>query len=112
MNIKDFSETNRVEQKQTQSQKSNVKDKFEQIKDTPEFKQVENDYGEFIQDFVNNYSNMNEGELMQEMLRLVAQKKAEGTFNPQQIRELAEVVVPLLDSEQRAKMYNLLNYLD
>ncbi|MBO5103004.1 MAG: hypothetical protein J6C13_02820 [Clostridia bacterium] len=112
MNIKDFSETNRVEQKQTQSKNSNVKDKFEQIKDTPEFKQVENEYGDFIKDFVDNYSNMSESELMQEMLRLVAQKKAEGDFNPQQIRELAEVVAPLLDPEQRAKMYNLLNYLD
>ena len=62
MNIKDFSETNRVEQKQTQSKNSNVKDKFEQIKDTPEFKQVENEYGDFIKDFVDNYSNMSEYE--------------------------------------------------
>ncbi len=110
MDIKDFSKTrNCAGDAQVNNE---IKDKFEKIKETPEFKQVEADYGDFVQDFVNNYGNMSEAELMQEMFKLIQQKKAEGTFDAQKIRELAQVVAPMLDDEQRAKMYNLLNYLD
>lgn len=96
MSIKDFS----------------VDDNVSNITDSEEFKQVENDYGDLVKDFVSKYGEMNEAELMSEMLRLVAQKKREGTFDVQKIKEVAEQVAPLLEPEQRAKMYNLLNFLD
>lgn len=110
MDIKDFSKTQSGSN--SQINKDEIKSKYEQIKETPEFKQVEADYGEFVQDFINNYGDMSEAELMQEMFKLIQQKKAEGTFDAQKIRDLAQVVAPMLDAEQRAKMFNLLNYLD
>ena len=58
------------------------------------------------------YEKFGEFNSVEELNEAAAGLKAEGDFNPQQIRELAEVVAPLLDPEQRAKMYNLLNYLD
>lgn len=97
MSIRDFSADN-----------ANLDD----ITDSEEFKQVENDYGDLVKDFVSKYGEMSEAELMSEMLRLVAQKKKEGTFDAEKIKQVASQVAPLLEPEQRAKMYNLLNFLD
>lgn len=102
MNIKDFSQNTYTEDKKT----------FEDIKNTKEFKDLEQDYGDVVRDFVDNYSQKSEPELMQELLRLIAEKKREGTFDIQKLRDMAELIAPMLEEEQRAKMFNLLNYLD
>jgi len=105
MNISDF--------KSTKIDAGSIKNEdLEELKKSPEFQRVERDYGEVIQDFINNYANLSEPELMQEMLRLIAQKKQEGTFDPNALRDVAKVVAPMLDDEARAKMYTLLNFLD
>ncbi len=65
-----------------------------------------------MEDFINNYAGKSEPELMQEMLRLIAIKKKEGTFDAQKLRDLAKVVAPMLDDEAKAKMFGLLNFLD
>ena len=111
MNLKDFGANANQKEKAEDSKKS-VKDKFQEIKDTPEFKQVENEYGDFVKDFVNDYANRSEAELMQELLKLISQKKAEGTFDASKIKQLAEVIRPMLDEEQQSKMSNLLTLLD
>ena len=66
----------------------------------------------YFEEFVSKYGEMSEAELMSEMLKLVAEKKKDGTFDAEQIKLVAEQVAPLLDDEQRGKMYNLLKFLD
>ncbi len=105
MNISDY--------KSTKIDAESIKNEdLEELKKSPEFQRVERDYGDVIQDFINNYANLSEPELMQEMLRLIAKKKQEGTFDPNTLRDVAKVVAPMLDDEARAKMYTLLNFLD
>ncbi len=105
MNIKDYKSTEINEE-------SISKDDFEELKKTKEFQEIEQDYGDFVEDFINNYAGKSEPELMQEMLRLIAIKKKEGTFDAQKLRDLAKVVAPMLDDEAKAKMFGLLNFLD
>ena len=105
MNIKDYKSTVDKEENITQ-------DDFEELKKSKEFQDIERDYGDVVEDFINNYADKSEPELMQDLLRLIAQKKKEGTFDAQKLRDLAKVVAPMLDDEARAKMYSLLNFLD
>lgn len=111
MNIKDFGYQNPTNPTKNDDN-PNKKYDFEEIKKTKEFKAVEDEYGDFVKDFLNNYSQKSESELIQEILKLIAQKKAEGTFDADKIKQLAKVIEPLLDDEQKAKMYTLLKYLD
>lgn len=105
MDIKDY-KSNKI------NDESISKDDLEEIKKSKEFQDIEKDYGGVVEDFINNYADKSEPELMQDLLRLIAQKKKEGTFDAQKLRDLAKVVAPMLDDETRAKMYNLLNFLD
>ncbi|MBQ7977113.1 MAG: hypothetical protein IJ301_00735 [Clostridia bacterium] len=91
---------------------SNPNENFEEITNSEEFEQVQNQYGDLVEEFVSKYGEMSEAELMSEMLKLVAEKKKDGTFDAEQIKLVAEQVAPLLDDEQRGKMYNLLKFLD
>ena len=106
MDIRQFSNENPIKEEKT------IKEKFEQIKQTNEFKQVQNDYTDVIEDFIENYSNRSEEELISQMLKLIAQKKAEGTFDAEQIKNLANTIAPLLTEEQREKMHSLLRFLN
>ncbi len=103
MNIREFSSQDTYKKEQPN---------FEEIKNSKQFKEIEKDYGDVVQDFINNYSNKSEPELIQDLLKLIAEKKRDGTFDIQKLRDMAEVLAPMLDEEQRAKMYNLLNFLD
>lgn len=110
MNIKDFCENSK--KKVEHKEKIVSKDNLEEITQTEEFKKVENEYGDFVQDFVSKYGEMEEQDLMSEMLKLVAEKKAEGTFDADKIKQVATQIAPLMNDEQRNKMNNLLKYLD
>ena len=133
MNIKDFSSQYNSGEKKNKTEKethkndnnSNNENKthkndyinkdtqnFEKIIETDEFKQVESEYGDTVRDFLSKYGEMEEGELLAEMLGLIAEKKAEGTFDAEKIKALATQIAPLLNSEQQEKMYSLLKYLD
>ena len=133
MNIKDFSSQYNTNDKKGKTEKenkngektnmepetnkkdyinSNTNADFEKIIETDEFKQVENEYGDTVRDFLSKYGEMEENELLAEMLRLIAEKKAEGTFDAEKIKALATQIAPLLNAEQQEKMYNLLKYLD
>lgn len=105
MNIKDYKST------QTEEEKTSKSD-FEELKNSQEFKDIEREYGSVVEDFINNYASKSEPELIQDLLRLIAEKKKDGTFDAKKLRDLAEMIAPMLDDEMRAKMYNLLNFLD
>ncbi len=75
-------------------------------------KKTEEDYSDLIDLFMSKYGTMSEDELIQEMLKLINEKKKNGTFDARKIRDLASKVAPFLTDEQIAKMYQLLNYLD
>ena len=96
--IKDFAKQNR-DRKQSEIREEDLK-------------KTQDDYSDLIQLFMNNYGRMSEDELISEMLKLIQQKKAEGTFDGKKIRELAERVAPFLNDEQRSEMYDMMNYLD
>ncbi len=110
MNIKDFSANETKIDNQQQNKK--IPKNIEEITETDDFKKVENEYGDFIQDFVSKYGQMEEQDLLTEMLKLIAEKKAEGDFDAEKIKQIANQIAPLLEPEQQEKMYNLLKYLD
>jgi len=85
---------------------------IEKIKQSEEFHSVESEYSDLIEKFLLNYGKMSEEELMAEMLKIVAEKKKNGTFDANKVRTLADVLTPFLNNEQVAKMKNLLNFLE
>ncbi len=105
MNIRDFNKEN--EDKSEKQEKVS----FDDIKETKEFKDLEKDYGSVVEDFVNNYADKSEPELIQDLLKLIAEKKREGTFDVEKLKNMADLIAPMLEPEQREKMYNLLNFL-
>ena len=101
MDIKDFAKT--------ELPKNENENEFKEKKTMEETKE---EYDDLVTEFVKRYGNMEEDQLLKEMFKLIQQKKKEGTFDANQIRKAAEQIAPLLTDEQRAKMYQLLNYLD
>lgn len=77
-----------------------------------DLKKTQDDYSDLIELFMSKYGTLSEDELIAEMLKLIQQKKANGTFDGRKLRELAERVAPFLTPEQRSKMYDMMNYLD
>jgi len=104
MNLKDFAKQDVHSTTKEEKQKTNIPP--EQIVKTSE------DYGDLVQEFMKRYGHMDEQQMMSELFKLIQQKKSEGTFDAEQIRKAATQIAPLLDENQRAYMYNLLNFLD
>ena len=65
-------------------------------------------YGTQVEELINKFQNLSEPELITELFKLINQKKQNGTFNPQEIDNIAKIISPLLTDEQRDKMNNLL----
>lgn len=65
-------------------------------------------YGTQVEDLINKFQTMSEPELITELFKLINEKKQNGTFNPQEIDNIANIIYPLLTPEQRDKMKNLL----
>jgi len=104
MNLKDFAKQEANKTNKETSQKPDI---------TPEkLKQTSNDYSDLVQEFMKRYGHMDQQQMMSELFKLIQQKKADGTFDAEQIRKAATQIAPLLDETQRAYMYNLLNFLD
>lgn len=74
-------------------------------------KETQDNYSDLIELFLSKYGNMSEDELIAEMLKLINQKKQEGTYNPEELKMLASRVKPFLNAEQTEKMEDLLKYL-
>jgi len=92
--------------------KETIKENLKQDIPDEALKKTQDDYNDLIELFLSKYGKMSEDELVQEMLKLIAEKKANGTFDAKKIKDLATRVAPMLTDEQRAKMYDMLNYLD
>lgn len=104
MNLKDFAK---------QDTGKNTTEKPQKPQITPEnLKEASNDYADLVQEFMKRYGHMDQQQMMNELFKLIQQKKADGTFDAEQIRKAATHIAPLLDEEQRAYMYSLLNFLD
>lgn len=91
MDIKDYSKTK-------------IEPKIEDEK----LKKVSVDYGDLVQEFMKRYGKMDEKQMMDEMFKLVEQKKKDGTFDILQIQQLTQVVKPFLSFEQQRYMEELL----
>ena len=91
--------------------KNNNQQRSSEIKEE-DLKKTQDDYSDLIELFMSKYGTLSEDELIAEMLKLIQQKKANGTFDGKKLRELAERVAPFLTPEQRSKMYDMMNYLD
>ena len=91
--------------------KNNNQQRSSEIKEE-DLKKTQDDYSDLIELFMTKYGTLTEDELIAEMLKLIQQKKANGTFDGKKLRELAERVSPFLTPEQRSKMYDMMNYLD
>lgn len=76
-----------------------------------ELNKTRQDYGDLIDLFLSKYGEMDEDQLIEEMLKLIEKKKQQGTYDKQQILELASKVAPFLNAEQRAKMEDLLKII-
>ena len=76
-----------------------------------ELNKTRQDYGDLIDLFLGKYGEMDEDQLIEEMLKLIEKKKQQGTYDKQQILELASKVAPFLNAEQRAKMEDLLKII-
>ena len=100
MNITDYAST-----------QNKLTDSVEKISKTEEFKSVENDYSDLVEKFLANFGKMSEEELLAEILKIVAEKKKDGSFDREKIKSIVEKIAPLLNDEQRAKMKNLLNFV-
>ena len=69
---------------------------------------VKEDYGFLVQEFMKRYGKMDEKQMMDEMFKLVEQKKKDGTFNLEQIQNIAQTVKPFLNFEQQEYMQELI----
>ena len=96
--IKDFVPKN----EQNKTQKQPTKEQLEK---------TQADYGDLVSLFLSRYAQLSEDELIEEMLKLIKQKKQEGTYDPEKLKELALKVSPFLNSSQQQKMEELLKLL-
>lgn len=96
MNIKDFAKQN--QNKNTKTTNFNAK-------------QMEDDYGDLVQEFLKRYGKMSEKQMLFEMFSLVKQKKEQGTFDITQIEKASKAIAPFLSLEQQDYMHQLLEQL-
>ena len=94
---------------------SSIKDfKPQNANDAPSQEQLnktQDDYSDLINLFLSKYGELSEDELVGEMLKLIQQKKEEGTYDGEQIKQLANKVKPFLNNEQKQRMDELLTLL-
>ncbi len=98
MDIKDFAKHSQKEKPQEKSKEFDAK-------------QIQNDYGDLVEEFLKRYGKMDEKQMLFEMFELVKQKKEEGTFDITQIENACKSISPFLDAGQREYMQSLLEKL-
>ena len=103
MNLKDFAKQEDLRTAQEDKKPPIQEEKLEKVSE---------DSGDLVQEFMKRYGKMDQQQMMSELFKLIQQKKAEGTFDAEQIRKASEHIAPLLDDAQRAYMYKLLKYLN
>ena len=106
MDIRNFNNTNDindfVEQVSKEQLSSEEQSKFEDLKGK---------YGADIDNLIDRFNGMSEGELITEVFKIINEKKRNGTFNPDEIDQLANIIAPMLNAEQRQKMQQLIDLI-
>ena len=95
MDIKDYSKTKIEKNKNPQT------DEMSQ-------KSVNGNYSDLVQEFMKRYGKMDEKQMMDELFKLVQEKKKDGTFDIKQIQEISQTVRPFLSFEQQEYMEELI----
>ena len=105
MNIKDYNKTN-VNDFVKKAQDNNFSQEEKQAMD-----ELKGQYGDQIEELIGKFQNMSEAELITEVFKIINEKKRNGTFDPNEIDKLAEMIKPLLNEKQRQKMEQLINLI-
>lgn len=64
-----------------------------------------------IESMMNEYGGKSEGELMDELMRVTAQQKREGSFDADAMRRTASSLMPMLTPEQQRKLNAIMSRL-
>ena len=64
-----------------------------------------------IKGMAKKYENKNEGEILSELKKTVAQGKKDGSMSNEKIDEIARTIAPMLDEKQKAKLNMLMKTL-
>lgn len=105
MDIKNYNNTN-VNDFVKKTQDNNLTNEEENA-----LNDLKDKYGSQIEDLIGKFQNMNEAELITEVFKIINEKKRNGTFDPNEIDKLAEMIKPLLSEEQKKKMEQLINLI-
>ncbi len=105
MDIKNFNKTN-INDFVKEGQNNNLDEEQQKALDN-----LKQEYGPQIDDLIGRFQNMSEAELITEVFKIINEKKRNGTFNPQDIDNLAKIISPLLNEEQKKKMEQLIQLI-
>ena len=105
MNIKDFNNTD-INKFVYDAKENNLDDNQQQALD-----ELKQHYGPQIDEMIGKFQNMSEAELITEVFKIINEKKKNGTFNPNDIDNLAKMISPLLNDEQKRKMEQLIQLI-
>ena len=96
MNLKDFS------QKYTAKIKENVEKTVEEIE--KEVKSENKEEYEEIKSMYEKYNDLSQDELEQELFSMIKTQKENGTFDAQSIQSTYQMLLPMLNDEQRERL--------
>lgn len=105
MDIKNFNKIN-INDFVKEGQNNNLDEEQQKALDN-----LKQEYGSQIDDLIGRFQNMSEAELITEVFKIINEKKRNGTFNPQDIDNLAKIISPLLNEEQKKKMEQLIQLI-
>lgn len=98
MNLKDYSKKDIHNKSQSPNQE--------------DLEKISQNYSGLVDEFMKRYGKMSEKQMIDEMFELITQKKKEGSFNIDQIKNIAEKVKPFLSEEQQSYMMELLEKIE
>lgn len=64
-----------------------------------------------VEELMTRYSSKTESELMDELLKAVAQQKAEGSFDPSALQNGINAIMPMLNEEQKQRLTDVTSKL-
>ena len=64
-----------------------------------------------IDELFNQYSGKDDGELMQELIQVIAEQNANGTFNEAALMMMASFIMPMLSPAQAEKLDQILEVI-
>lgn len=64
-----------------------------------------------IDELFNQYSGKDDGELMQELIQVIAEQKANGTFNETELMMMANFIMSMLSPAQAEKLDQILKVI-